>query len=360
MTHAAKLLGRAALQSDSGVAAATAASAVSSLFHFSICHGFQLPHGQQTQHAGSPSPNPSMPPEEGVLQLPEGIPPELLEGTEEGRQLRLQEEQRALRETEATLGDEGMGPSMPIVEVVGCFKLDTAQHVALLHSVLVPLARRWASEEVARTAQPDDCPPLLLALAARQQQGGGEGGAGSQPQMAGPLTWTTPELAQLVQYPGGQGVHALHAGRDDVRSRVAVVAALLEVAVQEPRTILLSEPLRYSNCSGPWEMGAVLYLPSDNGSSSAGRQGAGPSMRALRQRLAALVVGGGPEGAGRGPTGSMESLQGSETAVALQETLVAAVEASPFVLVTKLWMCFCIICRITPRQASTGQPLAVS
>lgn len=303
-----------------------------------------------------------------MLQLPEGIPPELLEGTEEGRQLRLQEEQRALREAEAhdleasfaTLGGEGMGPSMPIVEVVGCFRLDTAQHIALLHSVLVPLARRWASEGVARTAQPDDCPPLLLALAARQQQGGGEGGAGSQPEMAGPLTWTPPELAQLVQYPGGQGVHALHAGRDDVRSRVAVVAALLGVAVQEPRTILLSEPLRYSNCSGPWEMGAVLYLPSDNGSRSAGRQGAGPSMRALRQRLAALVVGGGPEGAGRGPAGSMESLQGSESAVALQQTLVAAVEASPFMLVTKLWMCFCIICRTAPRQASTGQPLAVS
>jgi len=109
LLRAALLLCRAAGQSGSLIAATTAVErGVKPLFGFSICQGVKMPAEQEQLTALGTAQHPALSavsettavPSHEIFTIPSDIPPELLEGTVELEQMRLQQEELRLAQEE--------------------------------------------------------------------------------------------------------------------------------------------------------------------------------------------------------------------------------------------------------------------
>ncbi len=381
LVHVSTLLGAGALKAGSPEAAAAVAQAVEPLLLFSVCNGQQeeqaqhdAQHAQQAQQAQQP-----------LLELPPDIPPELLEGTVEGQQLRAQQAQQAQQGGHFVAGaasgapapapqeaGEAPAPQLPLVVVEGSWRLAPEHMLSLLERVLLPLASRHTSHDllphisadVARRQFPHLLPPAGVGPAAGgvAQEAGPEGGGKQQPAFS---HWQPPSLKELIEEQGpaaaaspGNAVSGQPAAgaqqplEGAAAARVGVLAALLRAVLQPPTTVLTDAPLPFSNAALPWDtvLPAVLYIAAGpeggprGGAAGAARPGFGQPLRRLRTRLSSLVQhssredgssgGGGaagagagagagsPAGAGASPFGAVEDVEG------VHSLLAAAIEVS--------------------------------
>lgn len=330
-------------------ASATAARAVQPLLLFSLCQGGQVPQAAPGALAAPPQQVQAQQAQQApLLELPPDIPPELLEGTVEGQQLRAQQAQQEAQQAEqgghlvAASGgaaqhaqraqQEGAagaaaaaaehGQPLPLVEVLGCWHLGAPEQLALVESVLLPLASRHAKEDLLPSVHSSSCPEFKLPLG----PGSGEGAAtpAGELEAAGISTWQPPLPAELTGQAaaldssgrGGQAGDgsssaagaagagaeasgasrgALSLGGDPVRARVAVLAALVQAAFQPPATVLTDDPLPFGNAQLPWDTPAALYVSVEGGGGArrpagAGRSGRlGQQFRAMGRRLTSLM-----------------------------------------------------------------------
>jgi hypothetical protein len=325
VVHAAYVLGRAAEKEGSATAARVVAKTVRPLLAFSICQGIQISTDQQglrgggggraVQEAATAAALAASIASHQLVDIPSDIPEELLEGTVELEQLRLQREQIRIAQEEAATAAAAAGaaptsPSQntvpstdstaPIIEVSGCFRFTPAQHVTLLRDVLGPLAAKHAQQPlniVAEQCTPDLEPP-------------------SENNGDAVLLWDSPSLAAFKM--AWQTEEEQNKARKEEKKEPAAEAAaavlcvsLLQPLVQDPVTILTQDSLPYSNADLPWIVEntckAVFIsnvLGGGSGSSSSGGGGGGGgqqltgvprerpggrSMRALRRQISSLL-----------------------------------------------------------------------
>jgi hypothetical protein len=328
VTHAARLLSRGAAAAGSALAAAAAAGAVRPLLGISLCHGFLAAAAVARAAPGAAAAPRALAHE--ALHIPDDIPRELLEGTVELQQLQLQDEERRLAEeeaAEAAAAAAAAGPpgarSLPVVEVVGCFRLTAAQHAELAEHALLPLAAQHASLQLASTLAADQCPPFA------EQPLDADPSAPSSAYGGSLLsTWRPPPLASLVSHVALPVRRATKRPDRSAEDQAAAVSALLRALVEQPVTVLVGEPLPFANAEVPWNNTAAVFF------NPAGRQPAAPAardgMRALRRRLAALLRGGGGRPAGADDAVAADPAaalnQAVACAAALQNLLAALIE----------------------------------
>ncbi len=290
VVHAGYVLSRAAEKEGSATAARVVVNAVHPLLAFSICQGVQISMGQQMQSlslgggagnravedAATAAALAASIASHQLVDIPDDIPEELLEGTVELEQLRLQREQIRIAQEEAAAaavvgataassqnaGATSSGPAVPLIEVSGCFRFTPAQHVTLLRDVLGPLAAKHAQHVNISTITAEQC---------------------------------APEKREEVK-----------SSKKDEEQPAAAVAAMLCVSllqplVLDPVTLLTQDTLSYTNSELPWVMEntskAVFISNVFGGSGGAGgrhqsgisSQRPGRSMRALRQQISSLL-----------------------------------------------------------------------
>lgn len=296
------------------------AQALPPLFLLSACQGWLQSRGRsRAWNQLSAAPVPVHP----LVDLPADFPRELLEDTEEGRRLEEQEAERALLQAQHAEAEEAE-PHLPVVELMGCWRLTAAQHTALLQRVLLPLAAKHASVEVLQALGPQ-CSAAFHGVVAGGAEAGGSGSESpSSSGQGGLLMWTAPSLVELAA--GGAAAPATEAA---VPQQAAPVLALLQVLGQAPVTILTPETIPFANETAPWDQADVVYLTSSGGAAAGGRQrdpqgAAGGGLVRLRRRIASLVQGDDWEGHGQAV--SIPAEADLVDAAALQGVLCKAVE----------------------------------
>ncbi|KAL4539441.1 hypothetical protein Ndes2437B_g02183 [Nannochloris sp. 'desiccata'] len=323
VVHAAYVLGRAAEKEGSATAARVVAKVVRPLLAFSICQGIQISTDQQMQVLGGGGGGGGRAVQEAataaalaasiashqLVDIPADIPEELLEGTVELEQLRLQREQIRIAQEEISAAAAATptpsqsvvpatGSAAPLIEVSGCFRFTPAQHVTLLRDVLGPLAAKHAQQ-----------PMNISSIVAEQCTPGLEPPSENSDEAV--LIWDSPSLAAFTTT--WQTEEEQHTSTKDQEEPAAVVAilcvSLLQPLVLDPLTILTQDQLSYSNADLPWVMentSKAVFISnvfgSSNINSSGGGGGAGQqhngatrqrpggrSMRALRQQISSLL-----------------------------------------------------------------------
>ena len=228
------------------------------------------------------------------VQIPEGIPLELLQDTVEYQQMQLLEQEQALREEEegaraaqraqqeAMDGGSTGGERLPVVDVQASWSLSRAEHLALLQRCLLPLAQHVASSQLAARLTPEQCPPF-------EQEGGAI--HAWVPLQLSALLDTATTAAAATALPASDA--ASSGGGATPENGVPVLAALVAAVAQaQPVTILTSEALPFGNCEVPLDTGAALYLSmGSSAEGGAGAAGPGPQLARLRQQLVSLVPG---------------------------------------------------------------------
>ena len=357
MVHAATLLGQAALKAGTPEAAAAAAHAVQPLLLLSLCHGRREELAARAAPAEAAAPPAPPPP---LLELPPDIPPELLEGTVEGQQLLAQQAQQGGHFVAATgpgaataaapqaaqpgsgWGGDAGGPTT-LVHIQDCWRLGARESLALLEQVLLPLAARHASHDLVHAITADAAPGFELP----PPEGGA--GEGAEPAVA---SWQPPQLADLahqaVAAAPGSGASRERsegeAGNADpadpaVAARMAVLAAVVQAALQPAATVLTDSPLPFGDAGLPWDTPGVLFV-SDGPGGGASRPGRRPpgegagALRSLSRRISSLVHASSGEGGGAGRERSAaeqpppDPLAGVEDVEGMHSLLGSAVEVS--------------------------------
>lgn len=289
VVDAALVLCRAAERRGTAIAAETACAAVRPLIGLSMCQGYQVEQGQ---------PRPSAPaaPAHELLSIPSDIPPELLEGTVELEQMRLQQEELRLAHEQAeaaaaAAAAEGpAGSGMPLIEVSSCFRLSAQQHLMLVQQGLGPLAREHAAGAALKSITGERCPAFLEAVP-----------PSTTAAESGVVHWSPSPLGSLLQAQkastasyqansGGNKGRSASRASSDVAS---VFATLLAPLVSSPLTLIVQERIPFGNATLPWDTDAALFITSGGG--GAPLQQSGRSMRALRQQLSTLLRLGNDE-----------------------------------------------------------------
>jgi len=356
LVHAAFVLSRAAEREGSATAARVVARTVRPLLAFSICQGTQLSTNQQmlgppggggggggqeaVQEAATAAALAASIASHQLVDIPSDIPEELLEGTVELEQLRLQREQiRIAQEEAATAAADGAraGTTTPsenavpstdsaasLIEVSGCFTFTPAQHVTLLRDVLGPLAARHAQQ------------PLNISTIVAEQCSSGLKPP-SENNNEAVLLWDSPSLTAFKMARQIQEEQTNF--KKDEEGPAAVVAmlcvSLLQPLVQDPLTILTQDSLSYSNADLPWVMENtskavfISNVPGSSGTAGGGagqqhtgaprQQPGGRSMRALRRQISSLLR--------RRDANTLSSITGQDSSSLLNDPDVALNQA---------------------------------
>lgn len=320
LVTAATLLGGGAMLSGTPAAASAVAHALPPLFLLSICQGWLQSQGRprnQLSTAGV-SAHP-------LVDLPADFPRELLADTEEGRRLEEQEAERVLLQAQRAEAEESE-IDLPVIELMGCWRLSAAHHTALLQGVLLPLAAKHVSPEVLQALGPQ-CSAAFQGISAGEEGGASGGGSPSSSGQGGLHMWTAPSLAELAA--GGAAAPTTEVA---IPQQAAAVLAVLQVLGQAPVTILTPEHMSFAaTASAPWDAADVVYLASSVGAPAGGRQpdhrgaaSSGQALVQLRRRIVSLVQGDDWEGQRQGKGGQAEA--DLVDAVAVQGVLSKAVE----------------------------------
>ena len=280
IVEAAFTVSQGALMQGSALAANVVSSCLTPLFLASICQGFVLSESGAAEYPGTTQGD--------MVDLPPDVPPELLEGTVEGRQLALQGEQEA---------------SVPLIEILSCFKLKGEHHQNILQRALLPLALQHASVELINVALPVD----------KERSSGLPFVIWGQQALSASLTAPTLSADQL---------------------RLQVVYHVLKVCIQPPFTIVLTDTtLPFANADVPYMIQDqhVVYLapgaeqPLGLGSNSKVGE-------TLRRQFSNLMSGHSKSGESSGEASGTAVLAEHETAVSISKELVHTVagNAGPF------------------------------
>jgi len=248
-----------------------ASAAIQPVLLSSVCHGSIVPqpkisyqdHQQQQQQLPA-------------ITLPDDIPAELLEGTEEGRRLKLQQEQEQFhpRQRNATSAvSDGFGcggnasarssSELKCIELSGCFRLSVKDHSYILSNAILPLAQKAASIGFAPKII-DNSNNVSSFLVSN---------ADSRVKMWQPMSEDEEEQdQQLMATMTPVGEHSssppplappLAISKDE--AAIATIKTLLAaVSISSASTYLTLQPVaECSNADVPWDQEAALFLSSD-------------------------------------------------------------------------------------------------
>jgi hypothetical protein len=309
------------------------------LLLMSVCQGVKVQQPLQQRGADAAVSGGFSSGQPPVLQLPEGFPAELLEGTVEGQQLQVQLSERAIAGdttypshaspySPGGASPEGSTPPTTLVEVASCFRLTAAHHARLLHSVLVPLAMQHADLDLARTIDGTCLEQLGVPLLP-------ESAADSELK-----EWTPMSTSAIINTAASQPDELpadSSLAHPEKQQKTAVVSALLQCMLQQPSTFVMSDPLPCGNAAVPWDESSV-YVSS----SSAPRPVAQEQQQqsgVLRQRLASLLKRKSKGPVGSGPSSgsaadASEALDNSVTDLTcLRDLIMTLLEVSELQLI---------------------------
>ena len=318
VVHAASILSKAALLQGSSFAATVVAKAIRPLLALSICQGINL----SLQVAGAPSSSRAAAgtttngdgtttsggggdsaavaalaaslASHQLVDIPADIPEELLEGTVELEQYRLQKrEQQLLIEAAAVAAAEQQhqSPSQtPVIEVSGCFRFTPVQHVVLIRDVLGPLA--------AKHALLDGAFPSGEQCIAEVEPSSSSSSCFEGLQVWNGAPSALAHFAAAASMPssssssGGGGRENIENGGDDVAT--LCLSLLYPLLHHQPLTILTKDALPFRNADLPWciESAATAVFIAAAGTAAAAQpqqHRGNRSMRALRRQLSTLL-----------------------------------------------------------------------
>lgn len=252
-------------------AAYVASAATQPVLLNSVCHGSIVPQptiayqDQQQQLQ--------------TITVPNDIPSELLEGTEEGRQLKLQQEQEQLHPwlrvaTTTAIAGGGGGNASPqpssdlqCIEVSGCFRLSVEDDSYILSNALLPLAQKAASIGLISKIIDENTNDSSSSLVSN---------AGSRVKMWQPMSEEEElgeeENQQLMMTMTPMGEHTsssppiappLVISKDE--AAISIITSLLAaVSISSASTYITAQPVAgCSNADVPWDQEAALFLCSD-------------------------------------------------------------------------------------------------
>ena len=238
--------------------------AVAPLLGLSICQGHQYKESNisnkalPTNFTGRPDfPRESLIGQHEKIIIPPDIPSELLEGTVEAEQVRLQQEQIQMAQGQAPMVQDSFcwtnsSGSMPMFVVRACFRLPARYHVSLLSFCITPLLMHWTSEK-------DIIDPKIVA-----ELKGDQGQSDYKGTYNGVIIWE--KSRKLFQESiGGNKIgddqecrlETLGIGSNPVSESLNLF--LLHLA-SAPLTIIISENLLYANNDLPWDTETAVYL----------------------------------------------------------------------------------------------------
>lgn len=291
IVRASLLLANAAGASGDAAAAAVAVNMIRPLLGLSICQGIQIDQETESVPVDVTLGAPAIASHQ-LLDLPDDIPEELLEGTVELQELRSQQEARRLMEEDqaearAAMAQSAMarrnhgngGTTLQVIETQGCFRLTAAQHATLVRSALGPLARQNCPKDPA-ALRPQDCIPVLDLEA---------------PSPGGAVQFWESDFGAELSSQHAVGAKQPATTRLDRNTFVAeVLASLLQPLIQRPITILTHDSLISSNAELPWLQEAAVFITAGAEPDADRRRPSRRSLRDLRRQISSLLRGTQP------------------------------------------------------------------